>query len=76
MFANLVVVDLSEEYTVNSKMFFSKAKHSPFNGWKVKGKVKATFVRGKPVFIDGEIVSKKGYGINVKKYGGVFENVS
>ncbi|RLG76208.1 MAG: hypothetical protein DRO23_01635 [Thermoprotei archaeon] len=76
VFANLVVVDLSEEYTVNSKTFFSKAKHSPFNGWKVRGKVKATFVRGKPVFIDGEIVSKKGYGINVKKYGGVFENVS
>lgn len=76
MFANLVVVDLSEEYTVNSKTFFSKAKHSPFNGWKVRGKVKATFVRGKPVFIDGEIVSRKGYGINVKKYGGVFKNVS
>jgi len=68
-YANLVVVKLNEEYVIDPEKFFSKAKHSPFKGFKVKGKVVATFVRGKPVFINGEVVGKKGYGINIKRYG-------
>ena len=68
-YANLVVVKLNEEYVIDPEKFFSKAKHSPFRGFKVKGKVIATFVRGKPVFINDEVVGKRGYGINIKRYG-------
>ena len=68
-YANLVVVKLNEEYIIDPEKFFSKAKHSPFKGFKVKGKVIATFVRGKPVFINDEVVGKRGYGINIKRYG-------
>jgi len=68
-YANLVVVKLNEEYIIDSEKFFSKAKHSPFRGFKVKGKVIATFVRGRPVFINDEVVGKRGYGINIKRYG-------
>ena len=68
-YANLTVVRLGEEYTIEPEKFFSKAKHSPFKGFKVKGKVVATFVRGTPVYFEGEIVGRRGYGINIRKYG-------
>jgi len=30
--------------------FLSKARNTPFNGWKVKGKIISTIVNGKMVF--------------------------
>lgn len=70
--ANLTIVDLNKEYIIDPSLFFSKAKHSPFSGWKVKGKVLATMVRGNIVYKEGLIFVKKGYGMNVKKYCNVF----
>ena len=44
--ADLTLVDLNEEYKIDSSKFKSKGKNTPFNGWKVKGKVKYTIVEG------------------------------
>lgn len=60
--ADLVVVDMKKEYKVDASNFYSKAKYSPFNGWKVKGKPVRTFVNGKLVMHEGEIVAKPGTG--------------
>ena len=60
--ADLVVVDLKGEYRIDSSKFLSKAKYSPFEGWKVKGKPVKTFVGGHLVMDDGEIVAKPGSG--------------
>ncbi|MBI4383669.1 MAG: dihydroorotase [Nitrospinae bacterium] len=48
--ADLVIFDPQEEYTIDAARFKSKSKNSPFHGWKVKGKVVHTLVRGKIVF--------------------------
>jgi len=61
-FADLVIVDMDQEYEIDSSKFFSKAKYSPFDGWKVKGKPTKTFVNGQLVMDEGEIVAKKGTG--------------
>lgn len=45
--ANLTVIDLNEEWTVNASEFKSKCKISPFDGYKLKGKVKLTIIKGK-----------------------------
>ncbi|MDH5783099.1 MAG: dihydroorotase family protein, partial [Candidatus Bathyarchaeota archaeon] len=37
-YADLVVVDIKREHKIDSSRFHSKAKFSPFDGWKVKGK--------------------------------------
>jgi len=58
--ADLTVVDLNQEYKIDSSKFFSKAKYSPFDGYKVKGKPIKTFVNGQLVFDEGEIVGKPG----------------
>ncbi|MCP8315718.1 MAG: dihydroorotase family protein [archaeon] len=60
--ANFTIIDLKRERTINQYDFLSKAKFSPFNGMVVKAGVHATFVRGKEVFLNGEIVSPAGVG--------------
>jgi dihydroorotase len=60
--ADLAVVDLSQEYKIDSSKFHSKAKYSPFDGHKVKGKPVKTFVSGQLVFDEDSIVAKPGSG--------------
>ncbi len=60
--ADLVIVDMDREYRIDSSKFHSKAKYSPFDGRKVKGKPTRTFVNGQLVMEEGEIVAKPGIG--------------
>ena len=48
--ADVVIVDIDEEYVIDSDKFLSKGKNTPFNGKKVKGKVLYTLCNGKVVF--------------------------
>jgi len=61
-FADLVIVDAHKEYKIEAEKFHSKAKYSPFDGWKVKGKPIKTFVNGRLIMDEGEIVAKRGTG--------------
>lgn len=60
--ADLVVVDIHRKHEIDSSRFLSKAKYSPFDGWKVRGKPIKTFVNGQLVIDEGEIVAKPGTG--------------
>lgn len=48
--ADLVIADPMEEYTIDKNSFYSKGRNTPFHGYKVKGRVIATFVAGKRVY--------------------------
>jgi len=61
-FADFVVIDMKREWKVDSSKFHSKAKFSPFDGWRVRGKVTKTFVNGRLIMDEGEIVGKPGEG--------------
>lgn len=45
--ADLTIIDLAEEWVVDSSNFKSKSKNTPFNGWKLKGRAVQTIVGGK-----------------------------
>jgi dihydroorotase (multifunctional complex type) len=60
--ADLVVVDLKRKFKINSSKFHSKAKYSPFDGWSVEGRPVKTFVNGKLIMDEGEIVAEAGSG--------------
>ena len=60
--ADLSIVDLKEEFTITSSKFKSKAKYSPFDGWKVVGKPVKTFVGGRLAMDEGEVLAKPGSG--------------
>jgi len=61
-YADIAVIDLKVEEKIDSSKFYSKAKFSPFEGWKIKGKPVKTFVNGNLVMDEGEIVAKAGTG--------------
>jgi dihydroorotase len=48
--ADLTLIDLNSEWTINSQKFYSKSKNSPFDGFKVKGRAVMTVVGGKVVY--------------------------
>jgi dihydroorotase len=60
--ADLTVVDLTKKFTINPADFYSKAKYSPFDGWKVTGKPVQTWVGGNLIMDDGMIVADPGAG--------------
>ena len=49
--ANLTVMDINEEWTVDASKFKSKCRISPFDGFKLKGKAKMTIIKGKIINI-------------------------
>ena len=56
--ADICVADPNETYVIDDQ-FYSKAKNSPFIGWKVQGRVKMTILDGRIVFQDGKITEKE-----------------
>ncbi len=48
--ADLILADFDTEYAIDVSSFASKGKNSPYDGYKVKGRVMATLVGGKIVY--------------------------
>lgn len=57
-----VEMDLDKEYEIKGENFHTKSKWTPFEGWRVRGKVKRVFIRGTKAFEDGKILVKGGFG--------------
>jgi carbamoyl-phosphate synthase / aspartate carbamoyltransferase / dihydroorotase len=61
-----IEVDETEEWTIRNENLYTKCKWTPFDGWKVKGKIKSVTIRGTKVFEDGKILIKPGFGKIIK----------
>ena len=48
--ADITVFDPSETWIVNSQTFLSKGKNTPIEGTLLKGKIKATFYKGRKIY--------------------------
>ena len=48
--ADIVIIDPNAEYVIDVNEFESKGKNTPFNGWKVRGKVMYTIVAGDIIY--------------------------
>lgn len=55
--ADITIFDPEEKVTINAKSFYSKGRNTPFDSWKLKGKVRYTIVGGKLVFDDQKGIS-------------------
>ncbi len=51
-YGNITVLDLKKEWTVKGNKLYTKCKWSPFEGRKIKGKVKSVFYKGNLIFDD------------------------
>ncbi|MEW6285172.1 MAG: amidohydrolase family protein [Chloroflexota bacterium] len=61
-----VEVDETAEYEIKAADQFTRCGWTPFEGWKVKGKVRKVVLRGKVAFEDGKVLAEQGYGRNVR----------
>jgi dihydroorotase len=61
--ADLLVINLKKEYRVDSGKMFTKCGWTPFEGWRLKGFVEKTFLRGELRQDEGEIIEGKGIDI-------------
>ncbi len=48
--ADLCIIDLREEYCIDSCQFLSKGHSTPFEGWRVRGRVKMTIKDGQIIY--------------------------
>ncbi len=55
--ADITLIDLDKEWTVDPEDFYSRGKSTPFEGMILKGKAVATIVDGKLVMKDGEVLA-------------------
>ena len=60
--ADLTVIDFNQKFKIDASKFHSKAKYSPFDGWEVQGRPVKTFVNGRLIMDEQEIVAKAGSG--------------
>lgn len=60
--ADLVVIDMEQTSVVDPARFKSKAKYTAFEGWPMRGVPVMTFVNGKLVAENGQIVGRPGGG--------------
>ncbi len=60
--ADITLIDLEKEYVIDPEKFHSKARYSPFAGYRCKGQVSKVIVGGQMVFENGEIVAPPGVG--------------
>ena len=62
-----IEIDPKAVYEIRAAESHSKCGWTPFEGWKVRGRVKRVVLRGKTVFNDGVVMAKLGYGENVRR---------
>ncbi|MBK9209027.1 MAG: amidohydrolase family protein [Anaerolineales bacterium] len=61
-----VEVDENATYEIKASEQFTRCGWTPFEGWKVKGKVRKVVLRGQIAFEDGKILAPAGYGRNIR----------
>ena len=59
--ADFVLVDLNEEYVIDGAAQFSASEYSPWDGWNMRGRVRATYLRGARSFsVDDSFPQARG----------------
>ena len=58
--ANLTFIDPRAIWKVDRDLVASRSKNTPFHGMELPGKVVATFFRGEPTVLNGELVRSSG----------------
>jgi carbamoyl-phosphate synthase/aspartate carbamoyltransferase/dihydroorotase len=61
-----VEVDENAVYEIKAEDQFTRCNWTPFEGWKVKGKVLKVVLRGKTAFENGKVLVEKGFGRDIR----------
>jgi carbamoyl-phosphate synthase/aspartate carbamoyltransferase/dihydroorotase len=62
-----IEVDPNAAWEINADHTFTRCGWTPFDGWRVRGKLKRVMLRGQVVFRDGEVLARPGFGKNLRE---------
>ena len=68
--AHLTVINPTQTYRVDRDLVASRSRNTPFHGMELSGVVQATFFRGIPTYLAGQLTSIHSNGSNSKMQGG------
>jgi carbamoyl-phosphate synthase / aspartate carbamoyltransferase / dihydroorotase len=61
-----IEVDENETYEIKAAEQYTRCNWTPFEGWKVKGRVKKVLLRGQTAFENGKVKVQPGFGKNIR----------
>jgi carbamoyl-phosphate synthase/aspartate carbamoyltransferase/dihydroorotase len=61
-----IEVEENAEYEIKAANQFTRCGWTPFDGWKVKGRVMRVVLRGREAFKENKVLAEKGFGRNVR----------
>lgn len=62
-----IEVDEDATYEIRAADQFTRCGWTPFEGWKVKGRVRKVLLRGRTAFEDGKLLVEPGYGQDLRR---------
>ena len=68
--AHLTVINPTQTYRVDRDLVASRSSNTPFHGMELSGVVQATFFRGIPTYLAGQLTSIHSNGSNSQMQGG------
>jgi dihydropyrimidinase len=66
--ADLMILDTDTEWVVDPDALSTAQRFSVYEGFRLKGRVTHTIVRGKPIFADGKLVAELGHGRYIRRF--------
>jgi carbamoyl-phosphate synthase/aspartate carbamoyltransferase/dihydroorotase len=61
-----IEIDPQAEWEIQAKDNYSRCGWTPFEGWKVRGKIRRVVLHGKEAFRDGQVLALPGSGKNIR----------
>jgi len=61
-----IEVDLKDRHEIRASEHQSRSRWTPFEGWRVSGRVRRVELRGRTAFENGKVISYPGFGNNVR----------
>jgi len=59
-------VDLEAQWEIKSENMYTRCGWTPFEGWKVRGRLRRVMLRGQEVLKNDQVVAPPGYGQNLR----------
>lgn len=61
-----IEIDPEATWEIQASQTYTRCAWTPFEGWKVRGRLRQVALRGRTVYRDGEVLAPPGYGLNFK----------